>query len=295
MNVLQGFESSTSTMSKENDDAKLCIIDDDSDLHTIEHDDKLTIDNGTPQDAVSANATSFATLRDEFHRNRKKFIVFAVLLVVLVLVGIIVGCTLGINNESDESGNDMVSEGLDNNTGSDEWNSDMGSGASNNDTGSDELDYSPLPAYSLEIARRDPNSPQAKALAWLIRTSKQYNYEPYRLQQRYALAVFYFSTNIVDFSYDLSEEDNTTWIKNDGWLVDPDECAWWSNASSGAPWADLYEPILYDQCTPDRRYIGLSVPYNGLTGTLPRELELLSDLKVLSLEDGLRGATPTEM
>jgi hypothetical protein len=56
--------------------------------------------------------------------------------------------------------------------------------------------FSGLPAYSLDLAKSDADSPQAKALSWLQKDPKFNEYKHvYRLYQRYALAVLYYSTN----------------------------------------------------------------------------------------------------
>jgi hypothetical protein len=60
-----------------------------------------------------------------------------------------------------------------------------------------------LPAYSLNMAQTNASSPQAKALAWLQNDS---DYELYRLNQRYALGVLYYSTN------------GESWINSRGWM-----------------------------------------------------------------------------
>jgi hypothetical protein len=53
-----------------------------------------------------------------------------------------------------------------------------------------------LPPYSLELATTNTSSPQAKALEWLQEDPLYHEYiAVYRLNQRYALAVLYYSTN----------------------------------------------------------------------------------------------------
>jgi hypothetical protein len=71
-----------------------------------------------------------------------------------------------------------------------------------------------LPAYSLKAAQTNSSSPQAKALEWLQNDS---DYELYRLNQRYALGVLYYSSNMQTFS------------SSQGWLSNENECTWYTN------------------------------------------------------------------
>jgi hypothetical protein len=116
-----------------------------------------------------------------------------------------------------------------------------------------------LPRYSLELAESNASSPQALALEWL-RIDPLYNdYELRRLYQRYALAVLYFSTQGGSLSYD-------------------NECTWnrWLSADVCDKSFRLTRLILWE---------GI-----GLVGTLPVELELLTDLETMKL-----GGTEVEL
>jgi hypothetical protein len=124
-----------------------------------------------------------------------------------------------------------------------------------------------LPVYSLELARGDANSSQAKALAWLQNTSMSHEYELHRLYQRYALAVLYHSTN------------GPSWVNSTGWLTNDNECTWYACWSS-----------MGGTCIKGSRFSRLDLPENGLSGTIPMELELLSDLdKITLFDDNLSG------
>jgi hypothetical protein len=78
-----------------------------------------------------------------------------------------------------------------------------------------------LPLYSLELAQNDSESPQAKALAWLQAGPLYNQYELYRLHQRYALAVLYYST------------DGGSWNRTTRWLSNDNECTWYQYDGDG--------------------------------------------------------------
>jgi hypothetical protein len=129
-----------------------------------------------------------------------------------------------------------------------------------------------LPAYSLDLAENDDGSPQAKALAWLKEDPLYHEYRSvHRLNQRYALAVLFFSTN------------GTSWTNSTGWLSDDNECTWFM--------------ISFDDiCSATFRLLTLQLGGVELDGSLPRELELLSDLESLDFWDqNLSGAIYLEM
>jgi hypothetical protein len=131
---------------------------------------------------------------------------------------------------------------------------------------------SSLPHYSLELATANASSPQAKALAWL-RLDPLYNeYENlHRLFQRYTLAVLYHSTN------------GDSWINQTGWLSNDTECDWYSYSDN-------------DICDEGFRLSTLNLLDNGLDGSLPAELELLTNLQSLSLsDDALSGTIHSEL
>jgi hypothetical protein len=117
-----------------------------------------------------------------------------------------------------------------------------------------------LPEYSLRLAETNATSPQAHALAWLRNNS---DYETHRLYQRYALAVLYYATN-----------GGSSWHKESGWLSDSDECTWY------------FLEDTQDVCGQDSRFLVLDLWRNGLFGSIPAELELLSNLQRIELGEG---------
>jgi hypothetical protein len=113
-----------------------------------------------------------------------------------------------------------------------------------------------LPAYSLNMAQANASSPQAKALAWLHNDS---DYELYRLNQRYALGVLYYSTNIAE------------WSNARTWMTSTNECTWYTGSS-----------FISEACNESSR-LSVFFVQGGfyLAGSIPRELELLTDLRRL--------------
>jgi hypothetical protein len=98
-------------------------------------------------------------------------------------------------------------------------------------------------------AVRSPSTPQNNAMQWLQNSTLLTNYTDAKKIQRYALATLFFSTS------------GSEWKENTGWLSDDDECDGWYSIA----------------CTDDGAITSLLLPSNGLNGTLPEELALLSD------------------
>jgi hypothetical protein len=117
-----------------------------------------------------------------------------------------------------------------------------------------------LPSYSLDLAKNDADSPQARALTWL-QGDPLYNgsEHSYRLYQRYALAVLYYATN------------GTDWNGKRGWLSNASECEWYTASD-------------VDICDGSSRLSVLDLHDNGLDGSIPTELELLTDLETMYFE-----------
>jgi hypothetical protein len=134
-----------------------------------------------------------------------------------------------------------------------------------------------LPSYSLELISNDAISPQARALDWLQKDPLYNEYEQYRLYQRYALAVLFYSTN------------GTLWSGNRGWLSDDNECTWYQ-------YDDAYGSQDDITCTEASRLSVVSFFLNDLDGTIPTELELLTDLEYMRLnDDSLSGKIHSEL
>ncbi|KAL3919563.1 MAG: hypothetical protein SGILL_003693 [Bacillariaceae sp.] len=129
---------------------------------------------------------------------------------------------------------------------------------------------------SLEEALVGFNTPQFFAYDWLLNDPGLPGYSEQRILQRFTLATLYFST------------DGENWRRNDRWLSNENECLWYS-ASGILP------------CDDDLAYTWLNLPLNGLVGTIPSELALLSNalarIDFSSREGGgaLSGGIPQEL
>jgi len=124
-------------------------------------------------------------------------------------------------------------------------------------------------------AFQDASSPQSKAYDWLLRTdtmtmlSENMNYDQIRnMETRYILAVFFFA---------LSGEN---WESNHDWLNDEKEHWRWKGIlkrKPGAPNNNDDFPFM-----PARQ---ITLKFNKMVGTLPKELGHLSELGNIELPD----------
>lgn len=187
-----------------------------------------------------------------------------------------------------------------------------------------------LPDYTLASIREDPQrSPQARAYRWFLEELEaddaMLKLPVGRLQQRYALATWYFSTN------------GDQWYQNDGWLNHSlHECLWfnkpwfsavpyegfdarfWTNDNYNAcEWPTLDPNVTYDYLYTFRHFwhhennLGGSIPrqiglLTGLVSTymfnnfyggpLPSQIGLLKELRVLNFGvNQVTGTLPTEL
>ncbi|CAB9524688.1 Leucine Rich Repeat [Seminavis robusta] len=153
-----------------------------------------------------------------------------------------------------------------------------------------------LPDYTL-TALQDPVSPQARAYEWVLNDPHRTSYPQWKILQRFALAVFYFSTG------------GDRWILRKDWLdYNVDECSWYfRNFLSGVEDFFIHEgvtdtpstlQIIDSVCDSQGRYMYIIFTENNMHGTLPPELSLLSD-SLISLEVGsnqdLFGDIPSEI
>jgi len=115
----------------------------------------------------------------------------------------------------------------------------------------------------------DISSPQAVAFEWLQSNTALASQSDRIILQRFALATFYYSTA------------GDQWRRKDGWLIEEDECLWYSQSIS--------------PCNRDGEYTDLNLPGNTIAGSLPAELVLFApSLTRMSLPtNSLSGAIPT--
>jgi hypothetical protein len=127
-----------------------------------------------------------------------------------------------------------------------------------------------LPVDSLHRSEDNPHSPQARALSWLEESLDGSALVSWRMTQRYALAVVYFALQ------------GEGWINNAGWMRDAEECSWWSMRGGC--------------CDGIGRYISLTQTNNNVTGSIPPEIGLLTDLVTVDLsENEVVGQIPTSI
>ncbi|CAB9524083.1 Leucine Rich Repeat [Seminavis robusta] len=147
-----------------------------------------------------------------------------------------------------------------------------------------------FPDYSVEKIVNDSISPQARAYAWLMDDPNFETYPDWRILQRFALATFYYSTG------------GTNWAINDNWLNHTlDECKHWFFLTETAG----VDPTTRDDkinvtspCDDAGRYQYLLMGGKDLTGSVPREIGMLSELLIFDFEKnyGLEGSTiPSEI
>ncbi|CAB9525204.1 Leucine Rich Repeat [Seminavis robusta] len=178
---------------------------------------------------------------------------------------------------------------------------------SNNITGTVTPDAGPTPAPSLGIetyvqsllpeytvtALRSPSSAQSLAYQWLLDDPALTNYPAWRIQQRLALAILFFST------------DGDNWNEATHWLsYDHHECDWYSSTFlrwdlAKEEFGTILEDIkqyFADSVCQEGKYNHLRLHSNRLQGTVPQELGWLSSLKTLLLFiNDITGSIPTEI
>lgn len=119
-----------------------------------------------------------------------------------------------------------------------------------------------IPNWSTTVA--DTTSPQGKALYWLSSRANFPQQSPATLLQRYALAVFYYSTFKQD--HDFMDIEPMDWTSSNDWISDINECQW--------------EGII---CNGASAVTGILLNSYDISGTLPRELAMLSSVTELDL------------
>lgn len=125
-------------------------------------------------------------------------------------------------------------------------------------------------------ALSNQSSPQYRAFQWLAGNANIVKYDAAKRISRYVLATLYYSTG-----------GNSTWLKEDLWLSDADECDWFTQARSRP-------------CSDSGQFQILQVSYNNLEGSLPPELGILSSsLVTVNMAGGptkfLGGSLPPEL
>ena len=125
------------------------------------------------------------------------------------------------------------------------------------------------------LALSNVASPQYAAYQWLENDPSLDFYENKRIIQRYAMATVYYSLG------------GPGWLRNDGWASAQSECAWFSRVDRGVCRRGGRRLQRDSEMFTVRRLV---LYYNNLTGTIPPEIGLLTDLEELHLMGGPRGS-----
>ena len=149
------------------------------------------------------------------------------------------------------------------------------------------------------MALMDINSPQFHAYAWVASdVSSNEEATTYsnndRMLQRYALGVLYFSTNGVN------------WSMSDGWLTSEDECTWYGISGCQDANTDKIISIelkgneLVGSIPPELfefipTLVVLNLATNVLSGPIPKEIGMLSNINILELAENDLTSIPSEM
>jgi len=107
-----------------------------------------------------------------------------------------------------------------------------------------------------------PGTCQTKARDWLRTGEDVLEFTGERIRQRYAMTVFF------------CEQDGGEWLENDMWLSDLHECDW-------------YNMIGLDPCNRVEQMEMIRIHGNGLQGTLPSEMAILSTIYEFTAADNL--------
>jgi Leucine-rich repeat (LRR) protein len=123
-------------------------------------------------------------------------------------------------------------------------------------------------------------TPEEQAMNWLVDSDPLQLWpqnNSFRIRQRYALLTFWFNSNNTD-----------EWINSTGWLDYDDECTWF-----GISCLDIdHGPYTGVQRTVTEMDLG----YNGISGIIPSDLGLLSNLQYFGLESNqLYGSLPSSI
>lgn len=125
---------------------------------------------------------------------------------------------------------------------------------------------------STNLTFLDPSSDQSRALEWIV--ADQLLTDPIlpksRILQRFALATLFFSTH------------GANWTNSTRWLTSSHECDW-------------YHPRTNYVCTESGIMHTLQMDGNGLSGTLPPELALMSFRGIFLRDNNISGTIPTEL
>lgn len=135
-----------------------------------------------------------------------------------------------------------------------------------------------IATISNEVLGTGNTSPaEAAALDWLTNTDTSNSCADggVAMRERFILALFYYRT------------DGNNWVNSSGWLSTSDHCTTWFGI-------DCQSPITQDAAVP--RVYSISLNENNVTGEIPSEFSMLSELGVLKLfNNQLFGQIPASL
>jgi Leucine-rich repeat (LRR) protein len=156
----------------------------------------------------------------------------------------------------------------------------------------DFVDYLAAQNISDAKALRQPGTPQYQAAEWIAKyDALQYDIpdlgntntntypKPFRIIQRYILTVLYYATN------------SKGWTHTAEFLTNVDECDW--NNVITVPDYIVGEIAVGASCNQDLAVTSIFIPENQLVGSIPREIDHLTSLEMLGLQNNqLSGSIP---
>ncbi|KAL3915551.1 MAG: hypothetical protein SGILL_005597 [Bacillariaceae sp.] len=145
--------------------------------------------------------------------------------------------------------------------------------------GSDDplLDFIAANSPDKGAALQDPTSPQSAAFQWLSRPINE-GFSNSRMLQRYALATLYYATG----------GERGGWTSSSLWLTGSDECKWFTSSKM--------DSICINDGAEEEQYLQLDLRQNGLEGSLPPEVSMLSMLETLRLPgNSMTGSLPAAL
>ena len=168
------------------------------------------------------------------------------------------------------------------------------------------LDHIVMQGVSHTKVFLDTSSPEHMAIRW-IAYSDPAHLDPAdpMILQRYALAVFYYSS-YAEFQKKAGEQGaievgdkqwegvpNPGWVRKDFWMTKKGHCSWWGVYCDPL---DGLEPMFRPPLDENKPIIGLNLTRNHVYGTLPPEFKALEHLETLDLSHNkISGAFPWQI
>ena len=190
----------------------------------------------------------------------------------LLIVGIVVAVVIPITRQDDGQGKTRVESppppaGRDDDAEVDTSLVPSSSPTTFAPTTFEERIFTLISAYSGLVVLQDQSTPQFRSLQWVTTDASVADWSDEQILDRYALAVLYFGN------------DGLRWARVTNFLLPTFHCEW-----DGVSCNENGEPST------------LSLVNEGLSGSLPREIGVLSSLTTLNLDRNLlTGTIPTEI